>query len=120
MARRRLSYLTDEQWAKVEHLFPVPKRRKDGRGRPWHTNRDALEGIIFVLITGARWRDVPPPLPSGPTCWRRLRDWEEAGVWRKAWEAILVMLKESGQLKTDETYLDATFRAAKKGATQLG
>jgi hypothetical protein len=49
-----------------------------------------------------------------------MKAWQKAGVWKSAWEAILKRLKERGKLHIDETFLDATFRAAKKGATQSG
>jgi transposase len=118
MAKRISSILTDEQWAVLEPLFPKPKVRSDGRGRPWRGNRECLEGIIWVLRSGARWRDLPPPFPSGVTCWRRLREWERKGIWRAAWETLLGVLGERGRLNLQETYMDATFRVAKKGATE--
>jgi len=68
--------LNDRQWALMEYFFPEPKRRRDRRGRPWASNRECVEGILWVLRTGARWRDLPPEYPSGPTCWRRLRQWD--------------------------------------------
>lgn len=120
MAKRISSILTDAQWAVLAPLFPTPKVRKDKRGRPWRGNRECLEGIIWVLRSGARWKDLPPPFPSGVTCWRRLRQWEKKGVWRAAWEALLGILDERGRLHLQETYIDATFRAAKKGAKELG
>jgi transposase len=62
--------LTDAQWKQIEDLFPALKRRKDGRGRPWASNRSCFEGILWVLRVGARWRCVCPPnipmaLPAG-------------------------------------------------------
>lgn len=48
-------------------------------------NRQVLEGILWVLRSGARWRDLPPQYPSASTCWRRLRDWEEQSVWLDLW-----------------------------------
>ena len=73
--------LSERQWELMEHLFPEPKRRRDGRGQPWASNRQCVEGILWVLRTGARWRDLPAEYPSGVTCWRRLRRWEDEGVW---------------------------------------
>ena len=57
--KKRQQLLSEEQWEILCPLFPEPKRRKDGRGRPWASNRACLEGILWVLRTGARWRDVP-------------------------------------------------------------
>lgn len=119
MGRRLARLLTDEQWAVLELLFPEPKRRPDGRGRPPAPNRDCFEGILWVLRTGARWKDLPPPYPSGVTCWRRLRAWEEQGVRQDAWQALVGMLNERQRVDWEETFVDATFMAAKKGATQL-
>lgn len=121
MAKRVSSILTDEQWSVLQPLIPEPrvKKGKNKGGRPWRGNRECLEGIIWVLRSGARWRDLPPPFPSGVTCWRRLRDWQKLGVWRLTWEALLGVLDERGRLDLQETYVDATFRAAKKGAPEL-
>ncbi|MBI1292812.1 transposase, partial [bacterium] len=55
--------LTDQQWVILYPLIPPPKRRQDGRGRPWRGNRECLEGILWVLKTGARWRDLPRDYP---------------------------------------------------------
>ena len=109
--------LSDRQWELIRHFFPQPKRRRDGRGRPWASNRDCVDGILWVLKTGARWRDLPQPYPSGPTCWRRLRQWEDAGIWIEAWQQLLAALNHHQLLQWDETFLDGSFVAAKKGAT---
>ena len=97
----------------IEHFFPEPKRRRDGRGRPWASNRDCVEGILWVLRSGVRWRDLPPEYPSGATCWRRLRQWEEEGVWIEAWQQLLAALNYYELLQWDETILDGSFVAAK-------
>jgi len=111
--------LNDRQWALMEYFFPEPKRRRDRRGRPWASNRECVEGILWVLRTGARWRDLPPEYPSGPTCWRRLRQWEEQGVWLQAWRAMLAALNHDQLLDWYETFLDGSFVSAKKGALEL-
>jgi transposase len=71
--KKRPVLLSEAQWSVLAPLFPEPKRRKDGRGRPWATNKSCLLGILWVLRTGARWRDLPDEYPDGSTCWRRLR-----------------------------------------------
>ena len=111
--------LSDRQWALIEYFFPAPKRRRDKRGRPWASNRECVDGILWVLRTGARWRDLPSEYPSGPTCWRRLRQWEEQGVWLQAWRAMLAALNHDQLLDWDETFLDGSFVSAKKGALEL-
>jgi len=83
--------LSEKQWALLALLFPEPKRRKDGRGRTWASNRACSLGILWMLRTGARWRDLPEEYPDGSTCWRRLRMWKEQGVWLRAWRKLSQM-----------------------------
>ena len=77
-----LSLVPDDLWEAIEPLLPTERPKPKG-GRPRVPNRAALGGIIFVLRTGCPWRFLPQELGcgSGTTCWRRLRDWQEAGVW---------------------------------------
>lgn len=75
MARKR-RFLTDERWAKIELLLPKTAPGPKG-GRPRCDNRKVLEGILWILRTGARWQDLPDEYPSPSTCWRRLSEWEE-------------------------------------------
>jgi len=110
--------LTDRQWTRIETFFPSPKRRRDGRGRPWVSNRACCEGILWVLRTGARWRDLPKKYPSPSTCWRRLRGWEEDGIWLRAWQQLLADMDRRQLLNWEEVFLDATFIVAKKGALE--
>ena len=118
MAQKQ-KFLTDEKWAKIEPLLPkLPKHRKGGR--PWRANRDVLEGILWILKTGAPWRDLPKEYPSASTCWRRLQVWEEQGVWLEIWRAFLAELDEKGKLDWSECFADASFAPAKKGARLLG
>jgi transposase len=118
MARHR-PLLTDEQWEKIAPLLPALPRSERG-GRPWADHRRVLEGILWVLKTGARWRDLPAEYPSPSTCWRRLRHWEEEDVWLSVWRAFLAELDDQGQLDWEETFADATFVPAKKGAPPSG
>ncbi|MEO6443583.1 MAG: transposase, partial [Gemmatimonadaceae bacterium] len=60
--------LTDEQWAVLAPLLPAPRRRKDRRGRPWRDPRDVLNGVLWILRTGAPWKDLPDRYPSYQTC----------------------------------------------------
>ena len=114
--KKRQKLLTDEQWLLIEPLLPELRRRKDNRGRPWASNRAGFEGILWILQTGAAWRFLPDEFPSPSTCWRRLKQWEEEGVWLDAWRALLGALDGEGLLKWDETFLDGSFAPAKKGA----
>ena len=107
--------LTDAQWAAVAPHLPAAKPR-GGRGRPPCDDRACLEGILWVLRTGGRWRDVPDGLPSGVTCWRRLRDWQAEGRFAGMWAAFLAALTARGRLAWAELAVDGTQVPAKKGA----
>ena len=114
MARKQV-LLTDEQWEKIEPLLPKRKKNRKG-GRPPRDNREVFEGILWVLQTGARWKDLPSEYPSPSTCWRRLKTWEEQGIWLKVWRAFLGELDEAGLIDWDESFADGSFAPAKKGA----
>lgn len=113
MPQRQL--LTDVQWARIEPLLPKPRPSKKG-GRPFVANRPVFEGILWVLRTGSAWMDLPKEYPGYATCWRRLKAWEESGVWEKVWRAFLRDLDMQGTLDWEECFIDATFSFAKKGA----
>jgi transposase len=118
MARRQEVFVRDEQWEKIKPF--IPKRRRSNRGgRPPADDRACLEGILWVLRSGARWRDLPERYPSPSTCWRRLVEWEGEGVLVKIWQAFLDTLDERGLLNWDEVFVDASFSPAKKGAKKL-
>ena len=105
--------LSERQWAKIEPLLPRPR----SRGRPWAGNRKVLEGILWILRTGARWQDLPNEYPHPSTCWRRLKLWDEQGVWLKIWRRFLSDLNERGRVDWSESFIDATFAPAKKGVS---
>ncbi len=114
---RDLRLITDEQWERIEPLLPEPKASPKGGPKP-KPNRPCFEGILWVLRSGARWKDLPERYPSPSTCWRRLRDWEAQGVWLAAWRALLGELDAQQALDWEECFTDASFSPAKKGATQ--
>src|SRR6185295_12730167 len=107
--------LTDQQWALLEPLFEE-KRRADGRGRPWRDARAVLNGVLWVLRTGAPWKDLPGRYPPYQTCHRRFQQWERRGVFRAVLEALARDLRDRGRLDLTEGFIDASFTAAKKGA----
>jgi len=113
MARYRL--LTDAQWEKIAPLLPKPRRSRQGGRKPVDSRR-VLEGILWVLRSGARWKDLPSEFPSPSTCWRRLRQWEDQDVWLAIWRAFLAELDQKGQLDWSEAFADGSFAPAKKGA----
>ena len=112
---RHASELTDRQWAVIAPLLPEATQSPKG-GRRRISNRRCFEGILWVLRSGARWKDLPAAYPSPSTCWRRLNEWEEQGVWEEAWIALIHTLDERGQLNWMNIFADGTFSSAKKGA----
>ena len=116
---RTAPFLKDDQWVKLEPLLPKMTPGKKG-GRPWRNNRQVLEGILWVLKTGARWRDLPERYASPSTCWRRLKLWEEMDIWLDIWRALLAQLDEQQYLMWEETFADGSFAPAKKGGPRSG
>jgi transposase len=109
--------LADAQWEKIRPLLPKRPKRQQG-GRPPADDRRVLEGILWILRSGARWQDLPDEFPHPSTCWRRLRDWEEQGIWLNIWRSFLSDLNERQQLNWSESFLDGSFAPAKKGAAE--
>jgi transposase len=108
--------LTDEQWAVVEPLIPQPSKRADGKGRPRIDDRRILNGILWIMRTGAQWKDLPDRYPSYQTCHRRFQEWVRAGVFESLLQALARDLKDRGALDLTECFIDGTFVIAKKGA----
>jgi hypothetical protein len=71
--QQTLRDMTDAQWTILDPLIPEPEGRKDGRGRPWRGRREVLNGILFILRTGAPWVDLPDRYPPYQTCHRRFQ-----------------------------------------------
>ena len=107
--------LTDEQWAIVEPLLPKPRVRKDGRGRPWKDSRDVLNGVLWVLRTGAPWHDLPDRYPPYQTCHRRFQSWVRSGALRRVLQTLAEDLRLRGGIDVSEAFIDGTFSGAKKG-----
>ena len=95
-------------WKKLKPLVPQPPPRSAKGGRPRVDDQRALSGILFVLRTGIAWEDLPQDLGygSGMTCWRRLRDWQAAGVWHRLHLALLAELRSVGQLDLSRACVD--------------
>lgn len=107
--------ITEAQWQVLEPLLPAPTVREDGRGRPWRDPRDVLNGILWILRTGAPWADLPERYPPYQTCHRRFQAWAEAGVMERVLHALARDLQERGGLDLSECFVDATFASAKRG-----
>jgi hypothetical protein len=89
-------------------------------GRPRADDRRTIEGILYVLITGCRWQDLPREYGASTTVWRRLKRWGEEGVWERIWRATLATLERHGQLDWTIAFLDGSFAPAKKGGEAVG
>ena len=107
--------LTDQNWEILDDLIPEPKHRQDGRGRPWKSRRAVLNGILWVLRTGAPWADLPRCYPSYQTCHRRFQQWVQSGIMRGVLEALAEDLRTRGGLDVREAFIDGSFAPAKKG-----
>jgi len=107
--------LTAAQWEVLRPLL-TPKRRFDGRGRPWRDARAVLNGILWVLRTGAPWHDLPDRYPPYQTCHRRFQQWQRDGTLTRLLHALAEDLRARGKLDLSETFIDASFSSAKKGA----
>ena len=108
-------------WAAVAPLLPEEPPKPKG-GRPRCSDRDALRGIVFVLRSGIPWEMLPREVfgCSGMTCWRRLRDWQKAGVWDELHLILLERLHRAGELDWSRAAIDSASVAAKKGAVRRG
>jgi transposase len=109
-------HLTDRQWAFIRPLLPPPA----WTGRPRADDRRTIEGILYLLITGCRWQDLPREYGAPTTVWRRLRRWGEAGIWERIWRAALAALDQQGKLDWSMGFLDGSFAPAKNGGDQVG
>jgi transposase len=107
--------LTDEQWAVLSPLICEPRRRADRRGRPRVPPRPILNGILWILRSGARWKDLPAEYPPYQTCHRRFQQWNRDGTFLRLLRALAADLEQRGGLDLEETFIDGTFAPAKKG-----
>ena len=103
--------IDDELWALIEPLLPPAKpRRFRYSGRKPVADRAALTGILFVLKSGIRWNELPAEMGcgSGISCWRRLRDWQQAGVWDRLHEMLLAKLRAADRIDFSRVVIDST------------
>ena len=111
--------VSDKLWALVGPLLPKRPPRPKG-GRPPLDDRKALSGIVFVLKTGLPWEDLPQEMGcgSGMTCWRRLKEWNDAGVWDRVHRRLLRHLREADRIDWSRAVVDSSsVRAVKGGST---
>lgn len=115
--------IPDDLWKEIEPLLPEPKpRRFRYPGRKPIDNRAALTGIVFVLRSGIPWEMLPQEMGcgSGMTCWRRLRDWQRAGVWQAVHERLLARLHGAEQIDWSRAVVDSASLRAVHGGAKTG
>jgi transposase len=114
--------VSDALWGRVEPLLPKRQRRFRYPGRKPLPDREALQGILFVLHTGIAWRHLPLALGfgSGSTCYRRMVEWQQARVWERLHALLLAELRAAGELEWSRAVADSSHVQAKKGAPRRG
>jgi transposase len=112
--------VSDELWERIRPLLP-PEPPKLKGGRPRVPDRDCLTGILFILKSGCPWEYLPQEMGCGcgMTCWRRLRDWQEAGVWEKIWKMLLNDLGVAGEVDFSWAVIDSCSVRAIFGGRKL-
>jgi transposase len=111
--------LSDAEWELIEPILR-PKRRADGRGRPWQDTRAMLDGVLWLLGTGAQWRELPRKYPPYQTCHRRLQLWVREGKLEQRLHELAEELSARGKLELEEAFIDASFTGAGKGGLAVG
>jgi transposase len=114
--------VSDELWERIEPLIPKHRSPTKKGGRPPVDDRAALTGILFVLKTGIPWEDLPQEMGcgSGMTCWRRLRDWQAAGVWDRLHELLLAELNAADKIDWSRAAVDSGTVRAVGGGQKTG
>jgi transposase len=108
--------ITNEQWQRIAKYIPRPKAQPGKSGRPPQNPRDVLNGILWILRTGAQWSDLPDRYPPRSTCHRYFQQWNNSGVFVRILTALAQDLKDRGGIDLREGFIDGTFAPAKKGA----
>jgi transposase len=115
-------FVSDELWARIEPLLPEHHSPGPNGGRPPVDDRAALTGILFVLRSGIPWELLPQEMHCGcgMTCWRRLRDWQEAGVWEQLLAVLLSELRGADKIDWSRAAADSSSIRAVGGGEATG
>jgi transposase len=108
--------LTDKQWSRIESVILQSAPKKDSRGRKCRDPREVLNGILWILRTGAPWKELPDRYPPYQTCHRRFQEWSRRGVFQQIIRELAADLQERGGLDLREAFIDGSFVPAQKGA----
>jgi len=112
--------LSDDQWYQIERVLPRPIKQSGGPGRPICDFVEVFEGIVWVLVSGARWKDLPFEYPSYQTCHRRFQQWAQSNVFRQLLINVVRESASKGKVALSETYIDGSFILAKRGGGLIG
>ncbi len=107
--------ISDELWEVIEPLLPPEAKT----GRPRADDRQTIDGILYVLKTGIPWNDLPEKYGDDVTAWRRLKEWEEKGVWKRVMDALVAKGYSMGIVDMDSLSIDSDTIPAKKGVSLL-
>lgn len=105
--------LTDAEWKLIEPLLP----RNEGRGRPWRNHREVINGILWILSTGATWRDLPQRYGAWQTAYDRYRYWQRNGTWDKLLKTLNVRTDEQGRINWESFGIDTSILTRKRAVS---
>ncbi len=103
--------LTDKQWSMISKHIPKPART----GRPRYDDRNIINGIIYVLITGCRWSEMPEKYGTKSTAHLRLQNWQQRGVWKKILSSLIKSAYKQNKIHLQKISIDSSTIHAKKG-----
>lgn len=104
--------LSDTHWAILEPLLPT----SHGRGRPWRDHRQVINGILWILNTGAAWRDLPERYGPWQTVYERFNAWQRDGTWSSIARALQKQIDRNGDIDWQLHMVDATQIRASRAA----
>jgi transposase len=107
--------MSDELWGFIQPLLPPHAKE----GKPRADDRQTIDAILYVLKTGMPWNDLPKEYGDDVTAWRRLRDWEELGVWKRIMDVLVAKGYSMEIIDMDSLSVDSDTIPAKKGASLL-